>query len=98
MKSEICLSIDDHTSRPSRVSEPALDIFFQMELLGINPDPFIEIAAQDLINQYGNDALNHSWKIIQEFKRCGDHQSANIWIKITTFLGKINESGALVAN
>lgn len=98
MKSEISLKTDDQNLLPFQNNIPEFSIFSQMELLGINPDPFIEIAAHDLLNQYGIDTLSHSRKILNDFTARDDLQSAEIWQKIIKYLEELNGTGDLIAH
>jgi len=73
-------------------------LFTEMEELGIDPAPLLEIAAHDLLNQYGNDAVSYSIQIERGFEDNGDTESAAIWQKISHYLQSLNGSGELVAH
>ena len=77
---------------------PKTNIFLEMKSLGIDPEPFLEIAALDLLNQYGDNALNYSVQIENDFTEDGDIQSAEIWQKICLYLQNLNGPGELVAH
>lgn len=74
------------------------NIFTEMEAIGINPDTLLEIAAHDLINQYGDNALIYSKKIEQQYFENGDEQSLQIWQRITNYLQTLNGAGSLIAH
>lgn len=73
-------------------------IFDQMRHLGINPDPFIEIAAHDLLSQYGDKAQYFAKSISCDFYDRGDFPAAEIWKKIDVYLSSINGPGELIAH
>ncbi len=82
---------------PSR-SQPPLEghIFLEMIALGIDPDPFIEVAAHDLINQFGESALDYSLQIERRFRDEYEAQSALIWKKISSYLQQLNGDGGFL--
>lgn len=65
------------------------NIFMEMEKMGIDVEPFLEIAALDIIKQFGDDALKYSSKIEKNFIATGDIDSALIWAKISEHLNEI---------
>lgn len=92
------LVIEDYRAAKKERAAGKENIFLEMHALGIDPQPFLEIAAHDLINQYGKNALNLSQKIEKDFMNEDDPQSAEIWSKISAYLESLNASGALVAH
>ena len=74
------------------------DIFAEMKAVGINPDALLEIAAHDLINQYGDKALVYSQTIEQQYYENDDEQSLQIWQRISSYLQSLNGDGSLVAH
>ena len=74
------------------------NIFSEMKQLGIDPGPFLEVAALDINNQYGTDALGFSLQIIEEFIDDGDTQSAEIWQKISCHLSQLQQFGTVIAH
>jgi hypothetical protein len=67
-----------------------------MEQLGVNPDPFIEIAALDLHKQYGASTYEYYVKIQDVFLENNDFEAAEIWQKISVVLLNLdNSSNAL---
>lgn len=89
---------DDYRAAREEKEDGKINIFLEMSALGIDPQPFLEIAAHDLINQYGDNALALSQKIGSDFLDGNDQQSAEIWQKISAYLESLNASGALVAH
>lgn len=73
-------------------------ILLEMEMMGIDPTPFLEIAARDLANQYGSIALDYSLQIESDFKEEGNMEAAAIWNGITTQLNHLENTGNLVAH
>ena len=55
-------SIDITQHRLNNASKKT-NLFVEMKDLGIDPIPLLEIAAHDLLNQYGNDAVTFSMQI-----------------------------------
>lgn len=97
MNSNIIL-IKDH-KRPAKVDFlKSTNIFSEMEQLGVDPGPFLEIAAQDLNNQYGPDALSFALQIIEEFIDNGDNQSAEVWQRISCHLSQLQQFGTVIAH
>ncbi len=97
MKSEICLNINKSKLCQINGSGTEIGIIIrQMELLGINPAPFIKTAAQDLFNQYGHNAFGYSQEIIQALNAQGDKQAVKIWSKIAKYLSGCNASEGLI--
>ncbi len=74
------------------------DLFMAMEAAGIDVDVMIEIAAHDLINQFGDDALLYSIQIEQDFTMKNNIEAMLIWKKISTYLHTLNGSGKLIAH
>ena len=74
------------------------DLFIEMRDQGIDPIPLLEIAAHDLLNQYGNDAVRYSIQIEKDFTDEGDIQSAEIWQIISHYLQTLNGPGELIAH
>ena len=97
MKSNVIL-IKDHKKPTKTDLTKNTNIFSEMEQLGIDPGPFLEVAAQDLSNQYGSDALSFSLQICQEFCDDGDNQSAEIWQKISCHLSQLQQFGTVIAH
>jgi len=90
--------IAEYRSDTATKSASQTDLFIEMQNLGIDPNPLLEIAAHDLLNQYGADALSYSIQIERNFYEEGDRQSASIWQKIITYLECLNGPGELVAH
>lgn len=67
-------------------------LLMEMEMLGVDPAPFLEVAARDLINQFGRTALKYSIQIEQNFIETGDIDSAAIWSRISSQLSKLQKS------
>lgn len=67
----------------------SVNIFEEMETLGIDTTPFLEIAALDIIDQFGDAALYYSSAIEQKFIENDDLTSATIWAKISSHLSEI---------
>lgn len=97
MNSEVII-FDDFRAARKEKDDGKINIFLEMSALGIDPQPFLEIAAHDLINQYGDNALELSQKIKNDFLTANDLESAEIWQKISAHLESINTSSALVAH
>ncbi|MBT5072178.1 MAG: hypothetical protein HOJ34_09195 [Kordiimonadaceae bacterium] len=97
MNSNIIL-IKDHKKPAKTDLRKNTNIFSEMEKFGIDPGPFLEIAAQDLNNQYGTDALSFSLQISQEFIEDGDKQSAKIWQKISCHLSQLHQFGTVISH
>lgn len=97
MKSEIGLNINKSKLCQINGSGTEIDMIIkQMELLGINPAPFIKTAAQDLFNQYGHNAFGYSQEIIQALNVQGDKQAVKIWSKIAKYLSQYNDSVGII--
>jgi|TARA_R110002096_G_scaffold436096_2_gene667499 hypothetical protein len=90
-------SIDITQHRLNNASKKT-NLFVEMKDLGIDPIPLLEIAAHDLLNQYGNDAVTFSMQIERDFEDDGDFQSAEIWQKISHYLQNLNGPGELIAH
>ncbi|MBL4603608.1 MAG: hypothetical protein JKY84_12745 [Emcibacteraceae bacterium] len=90
--------IDSYSRRNKKPTAVTTNIFLEMELIGMDPNPLLEIAAHDLINQYGNDAVGYSIQIERDFIDEGDAESAEIWQKISNYLQSLNGTGQLVAH
>lgn len=86
------------TQRPIHKASDNTSLFSEMKALGIDPLPLLEIAAQDLLNQYGKNAFTYSIQIERNFKNDGDDQSAEIWQKISHYLQSMNGSGELITH
>ncbi len=87
MKSEICLNINNAGLCPFKgLNREITIIITQMELMGISPVPFLKIAAQDLLNQYGCNALGYAHEIIKSSRTQGNQQAAQIWTNIAQHL------------
>lgn len=97
MQSNIILSKSLPKAANANLKETA-NIFLEMEQLGIDPAPFLEIAAHDLVNQYGSIALDYSLYIEQDFKEDGDTEAAEIWQKISCCLVELAEHGNMRAH
>lgn len=97
MQSNIILSKPHPKAANAKLKETA-NIFLEMEQLGIDPAPFLEIAAHDLVTQYGSIALDYSIYIEQDFKEDGDTEAAEIWQKISNYLSRLNVDGSLRAH
>jgi|GEM_PF-743790 hypothetical protein len=65
------------------------DIFVEMENMGIDSTPFIEIAAIDIKNQFGDATFKYSNEIEQNFIDRGDLSSASIWAKFPLIYAKL---------
>lgn len=89
--------IDITGHRLSKASKKT-NLFVEMKDIGIDPMPLLEIAAHDLLNQYGNDAVTYSMQIERDFEDDGDFQSAEIWQIISHYLQNLNGSGELIAH
>jgi hypothetical protein len=97
MQSNIFIS-NTRSKAPHSDLKDGASIFMEMEMHGIDPAPFLEIAARDLSNQYGSTALAYSQRIEQDFQDEGDIDSAIIWSKISTRLSILKEAGNLLAH
>lgn len=97
MNSNVIL-IKDHKKQVRADLFKCTNIFSEMEQLGIDPGPFLEVAALDLNNQYGPDALGFSLQIIEDFSEDGDNQSAEIWQKISCHLSQLQQFGTVIAH
>ena len=97
MQSDIIVKNTGNNSIESRGLEN-LTILQEMEQMGIDPDPFLEIAARDLINQFGQNALEYSIQIEQNFIEAENLQSAIIWGKISSFLSEWNDLDGLITH
>ncbi len=98
MKPQILSLNKEGANIPNAIGSKEHNMFAQMKLVGINPNPFIEIAAHDLLNQYGCDALMIAKNISFDFNNRGDFQAAEIWMKIEEYLSMLNGSGRLIAH
>lgn len=90
--------IEDHRKPAKADLIKSTNIFSEMEQLGVDPAPFLEIAALDLNTQYGPDALSFSLQIIEEFIDSGDNQSVEIWQKISSHLSQLQQFGTVIAH
>ncbi|MDG1707302.1 MAG: hypothetical protein P8H03_01000 [Emcibacteraceae bacterium] len=97
MHSNIIINHSRPTAANSNFKE-SVGIFMEMEMHGIDPTPFLEIAARDLVNQYGKVALSYSARIAQDFQDEGDIDSAIIWSKISSHLSTMKDTGNLLAH
>ena len=97
MQSNIIFNHPRPNATNSNLKESA-GIFMEMEMHGIDPAPFLEIAARDLVNQYGKVALSYSARIAQDFQDEGDIDSAIIWSKISSHLSTMKDTGNLLAH
>ncbi len=97
MKSNI-YQIKEYKNSHEKNINIAENIFIEMENLGIDPKPFLEMAALDLYNQYGNDALHFADRIYQNFFDLGDVQSSRIWRKLINILMLIDQKTDLIAH
>lgn len=88
MQSNILIAKSSSKKINSKNLESA-DIFVEMENMGIDSTPFIEIAAIDIKNQFGDAAFKYSNEIEQNFINSGDLSSALIWAKISAHLSEI---------
>lgn len=88
MQSNILITKSSSKNINSKNLESA-DIFIEMENMGIDSTPFIEIAAIDIKNQFGDAAFKYSNEIEQNFIDRGDLSSASIWAKISAHLCEI---------
>ncbi len=88
----------ENNSKTAKCGSLDCDMFLQMDKMGINPDPFIEIAAHDLVIQFGNKALAYSYIIADDFRSREEYQSAKIWDKIISYLDILNGDGDLIAH
>ena len=88
----------DITQSPINKTSNQTNLFVEMKNLGLDPIPLLEIAAHDLLNQYGNDAVTYSIQIERNFEDDGDLQSAEIWQRISHYLQSLNGSGELIAH
>lgn len=86
-------NIEKQVANDMEISE---NIFFEMEKLGIDTQPFIELAATDLFNQYGMEALQFADQIYQDFFDLNDVQSSRIWRKIINVLMMINQKSNMM--
>jgi hypothetical protein len=80
------------SDNPNTNFQEYANILIEMEKMGIDPTPFTEIAALDLIKQFGDKALDYSVQIEQNFIIAGDAAKAKIWSKLSSQLGKISNS------
>ena len=74
------------------------NILTEMEKMGIDPTPFLEIAALDLINQFGEAAFEYSIQIEQNFIIAGDIEKAIIWGKLSSQLSEKNNSDIIATH
>ncbi len=70
----------------------------EMEQTGIDVNFLIEIAAHDLVVQFGDKALDYSIQIEQDFLLANDMDSMMIWNKISSYLSSLNGQGKLIAH
>ena len=68
-----------------------ISILSEMKLLGIDYNPFLEIAAQDISDKFGALAYDYSIHIQQNFVINQDMDSAEIWAKISNILLLLNQ-------
>lgn len=80
------------SDNPNTNFQEYANILTEMEKMGIDPTPFTEIAALDLIKQFGDKALDYSVQIEQNFIIAGDAEKAKIWSKLSSQLSKISNS------
>jgi len=80
------------SDNPNTNFQEYANIFTEMEKMGIDPTPFTEISALDLIKQFGDKALDYSVQIEQNFIIAGDAEKAKIWSKLSSQLSKISNS------
>ena len=80
------------SDNPNTNFQEYANILIEMEKMGIDPTPFTEIAALDLIKQFGDKALDYSVQIEQNFIIAGDAEKAKIWSKLSSQLSKISNS------
>jgi predicted component of type VI protein secretion system len=80
------------SDNPNTNFQEYANILIEMEKMGIDPTPFTEIAALDLIKQFGDKALDYSVQIEQNFIIAGDAAKAKIWSKLSSQLSKISNS------
>lgn len=88
MQSNIIVNISKPNTDNPRFQESA-SILMEMEMMGIDPAPFLEVAARDLIKQFGVTSLNYSAQIEQNFIDNGDIDSATIWSRISSQLSEL---------
>ena len=55
------------------------DLFCTLTDLNIDPAPFYELAAQDLLFKYGENALKLAAQIRHDFQKDKNFESAEIW-------------------
>ncbi|MCC3862023.1 hypothetical protein [Pseudemcibacter aquimaris] len=97
MQSNIIIQQPLPKSANANLKESA-GILLEMEMMGIDPTPFLEIAARDLANQYGAIALDYSLQIESDFKDEGNMEAAAIWNAITAQLNNLEKTGNLIAH
>jgi len=68
-----------------------ISILSEMKLLGIDYNPFLEIAAKDLSDKFGDLAFDFSISIQQSYINNQDLESAEIWAKISNILLLLNQ-------
>lgn len=77
-----------------QLTKEQVDIFFEMEQLGIDPAPFLAIAANDLFNQYGLKAKDYAAQAIQIFMLAEEAEATEIWQKIAQHIDILVNSGS----
>ncbi len=81
---------NDHTFDETK-NNGNINILSEMNLLGIDYNPFLEIAAKDLSDKLGDLAYGYSISIRQSFIINQDLESAEIWAKISNILLLLNQ-------
>ncbi|MEZ5757895.1 MAG: hypothetical protein R3D86_06715 [Emcibacteraceae bacterium] len=74
------------------------NILVEMKIMGIDPDPFLKITAQDLLTQYGSVAIEISAKIEHNLMLERDFQSAKLWHKISQYLKSLPGTDTIAAH
>lgn len=72
-----------------------VNIFFEMKQLGIDPTPFLAIAANDLVNRYGFKAKDYASQAIQFFMQAEEVEATQIWQKISDHIDILVNSSSV---
>ena len=75
-----------------------VNILVEMNMMGIDPDPFLKLTAQDLLTQYGSGAIEISTKIEKNLILERDFQSAKLWHKISQYLKSLPGTDTIAAH
>jgi len=74
------------------------ELFKELSLLEIDPFPFYEIAAKDLLVNYGPSAIDLADQVISSFIKEENFESAEIWRNISQALLMIDHSSNTTAH